>query len=146
MQSKRLNELIEDIKRRKYVSSHLVASKIITFFLELIRNVQFDNPGKLIAKVKEMGKQLAEADNMNFVVPNTVKRILHQIREACNELKLNKFLQAEECDSPQKFKGMEDFGKARSKFKKISFDDSQLIEADSPEIVSPLDMNEQDLN
>ena len=77
MQNKKLNELIEDIKRRKFSSSHLVASKIINFFLDYIRKDMFDHPGKLIAKVKEMGKMLAEADNMNFVVPNTVKRILH---------------------------------------------------------------------
>ena len=33
---------------------------------------------------------------MNFVVPNTVKRVLHIIREACKELRLETELPAEE--------------------------------------------------
>jgi hypothetical protein len=31
---------------------------------------------------------MSEADRLNFVVPNTVKRVLHIIREACKELRL----------------------------------------------------------
>ena len=56
---------------------------------------------------------------------------------------MDKFLRVEEEDSPQKFKGMDDFGKARSKFKKLAFDDSELVEADnSPDIVQPFDLDD----
>ena len=38
---------------------------------------------------------------------------------------------------------MDDFGKARSKFKKLAFDDSELVEADnSPDIVQPFDLDD----
>ena len=48
----------------------------------------WQTPDQLLRTVKRIGTQLREADKMNFVVPNTVKRVLHVIREACKELRL----------------------------------------------------------
>ena len=49
----------------------------------------WESPAKLLLKVKEIGEKLRAADRFNYVVPNTVKRVLHVIREACEELKID---------------------------------------------------------
>ena len=69
-------------------------------------------------------------------MPNTVKRIVHQIREATAELKLDKYLNQNV--SPQKFTGMDDFGKARSKFKSMAYDDLDASEEQESELKSEL--------
>ena len=47
-----------------------------------------DLPANLLELVTSLGKRLSEADHLNFVVPNTVKRVLHIIREACKDLRI----------------------------------------------------------
>lgn len=76
--------LEEEIKRKKLGSAHLVTEKITKFFYDFINSGKWgDHPIELLTKVKEYGKLLSEADKMNFVVPNTVKRVLHFIRKGC---------------------------------------------------------------
>ena len=69
------------MKRRKILSSHQVAEKIINLFDIYIRSDLWDDPSELLPEVKVIGKRLSEADRMNFVVQNTVKRVLHVLRE-----------------------------------------------------------------
>ena len=110
----------EDLKRRRLTSSHLVAERITSTIYQYVRQDQFDTPAKLLQEVKKIGHQLQQADKLNFVVPNTIKRILHIIREACHELKLDKH-------TDEDIKGMEDFGKVEiTKLLRKSSDDSQL--------------------
>ena len=78
----KLENLEEDIKRRNLSSSHEVAEKITKFFYQMSEQDSFGNASDLLEAVKCIGKQLERADSLNFVVPNTVKRILHIIREA----------------------------------------------------------------
>lgn len=49
----------------------------------------WNTPAELLLKVKEMGNRLRDADRLNFVVPNTVKRVLHILRESCKILKID---------------------------------------------------------
>lgn len=60
---------MDDLKRRKIESSHLVAQEIISLFDKYIRSEdEWESPSDLLPKVKEIGKKLSEADRMNFVV------------------------------------------------------------------------------
>lgn len=81
--------LEEELQRRKISSSHIVAEKITHFFIDFVKQEQWGElPANLLVHVKSIGKRLSEADNLNFVVPNTAKRVLHIIREACKELRI----------------------------------------------------------
>ena len=110
MQSKNSNKkflaLEEEITRRKISSSHIVAERITQFFIDFVMQEPWgDVPANLLDQVKALGKRLSEADNLNFVVPNTVKRVLHIIREACKELRLETELPAEDCNKIERKKG-----------------------------------------
>lgn len=80
--NQKVNILEDDLKRRKIESSHHVAEKIIDLFNNYIRSDAWEAPAELLPNVKAIGKRLSEADKMNFVVQNTVKRVLHILREA----------------------------------------------------------------
>lgn len=82
LQEIEINKLEDDLKRRRITSSHLVAEKIINMFDSYIRSDAWDAPSELLPNVKKIGKKLSEADRLNFVVQNTVKRVLHILREA----------------------------------------------------------------
>ena len=97
MQSKKFLILEEELQRRKIKSSHIVAERITQFFIDFVKQDGWGElPANLLATVKAIGKRLSEADHLNFVVPNTVKRVLHIIREACKELRLEAELPHEE--------------------------------------------------
>ena len=53
-----------------------------------------------------MGNRLRDADRLNFVVPNTVKRVLHILRESCKILKIDQELQ-NHCDSQNNINRLE---------------------------------------
>ena len=81
--------LEEEITRRKIGSSHIVAERITQFFIDYVKQEPWgDLPASLLEQVSTLGNRLSEADQLNFVVPNTVKRVLHIIREACKELRI----------------------------------------------------------
>tara|TARA_B110000285_G_C14999171_1_gene550508 strand:- start:766 stop:954 length:189 start_codon:yes stop_codon:yes gene_type:complete len=57
--------------------------------------------------LKTSGDKLIAADKLNFVAPNTIKRILHLIRQASIHHKLDKDIN----QNPNKsISGMSDFG------------------------------------
>jgi len=43
-----LNKLVEDLKRRKIESSHLVAERIVNLFEKYIRSDAWDTPAELL--------------------------------------------------------------------------------------------------
>ena len=62
--------------------------------------------------MKKIGEKLSAADKLNFVVPNTVKRVLHILRESCKYYKIDQELSDK--DNNQKMstiENMQDFGK-----------------------------------
>lgn len=120
--SNQLTRLEEDIKRRKFESSHLVATRIISYFNQVISHATYDNPNVLLQYVLEIGQKLQRADKLNFVVPNTIKRILHVIREAQAECKFSKD------DDPTDLKGLADFGRLNIVKERVSNDDSMMFE------------------
>jgi len=61
---------------------------------------------------------------LNFVVANTVKRLIHIIREECRELKIDKLLV--DANKPRAISGMSQFGKVSSNLPRAS-DDSNLF-------------------
>lgn len=71
---------------------------------------------------------------MNFVVSNSVKRVLHIIREACTELKIQQEPEGGK-QSKRRLDGMKDFGKRISIIPKMASDDSSLLKRfdDSPD-------------
>lgn len=117
-----LNKLEEDIKRRNFESSHLVAEKIIQYFNYIVMQGKYESPNDLLTYVQETGQKLQKADTLNFVVPNTIKRILHIIREAQNECK---FIKNEQNND---LKGLIDFGKITLVKERVSYDDSMMFE------------------
>ena len=67
-----------------------MAERVSQFFYDYVKDEKlWESPAKLLLKVKEIGEKLREADKFNYVVPNTVKRVLHVIREAAEELKID---------------------------------------------------------
>ena len=84
-----INKLEEDLKRKKISSSHLIAERIIQIFDRFLRMEDaWKTPADLLSEVKKMGNRLRDADRLNFVVPNTVKRVLHILRESCKILNI----------------------------------------------------------
>ena len=49
---KELDTLEEQLKRRKFTSSHLVAEKICKLFYKYFKQSEFTDPGKLLLEVK----------------------------------------------------------------------------------------------
>ena len=93
MQGKKFQALEDDISRRKITSSHLIAERITQFFYDYISKDQWgDEPAQLLDNVKKIGEKLSAADKLNFVVPNTVKRVLHILRESCKYYKIDEEL------------------------------------------------------
>lgn len=85
-QEKLQYKLEEDLKRRNFDSSHLVAERVIDFFTKYIRNAMKDKdvtPAQVIKQVEQIGSRLRDCDRLNFIVPNTTKRCLHILRQAC---------------------------------------------------------------
>lgn len=105
---KELDTLEEQLKRKKFQSSHLVAEKICKLFYKYFKQNEFNDPGKLLMEIKMFGDQIIKADKLNFVVPNTIKRIIHVFREACHQCKLDKEL--EKNTKILGIGGMADFG------------------------------------
>ena len=83
------NKLEEDIKRRRFESSHEVAEAVTRHIAMLVKQGKYGSPAELLKFVTDLGTTLRSADKMNFVVPNTIKRILHVIREAQSHCKLD---------------------------------------------------------
>ena len=50
-----LNKLEEDIKRRKFESSHLVAERIVQYFNLIAMQGKYENPNDLLLYVQETG-------------------------------------------------------------------------------------------
>ena len=61
--------------------------------------------------LKQVGEKIIAADKLNFVAPNTIKRILHVIREASKHLKMDKHDKTKTLN--RSFSGMEDFGNVK---------------------------------
>jgi len=54
---------------------------ITTHIYEMMKIEEFESSADLLFEVKRVGTRLSNADSLNFVVHNTIKRILHIIRE-----------------------------------------------------------------
>jgi translation initiation factor 2B subunit (eIF-2B alpha/beta/delta family) len=78
------------------------------------------SPTDLLESVSTLGTTLRSSDKMNFVVPNTIKRILHVIREAKTHYKFD--------NVTNDVQGMIDFGDVTN-FSRQALDDSNLFES-----------------
>ena len=77
---KKLEELEDSLKRRTYSSSDAVARNITELFHKQVKDHLFETPADLLQQLITIGDKLIAADKLNFVAPNTIKRILHLIR------------------------------------------------------------------
>lgn len=112
------NKLEEDIKRRRFESSHEVAEAVTRHIAMLVKQGKYGAPAELLKFVSDLGSTLRSADKMNFVVPNTIKRILHVIREAQTHLKFE--------NQTNDVEGLVDLGVVK-RHERAAADDSSLF-------------------
>lgn len=85
----------------------------------------FETPADLLAQLITIGDKLIAADKLNFVAPNTIKRILHLIREASKHHKLDKETNQ---NLSKSIGGMSDFGFSQADRKGKSRDDLDFMD------------------
>ena len=66
-----------------------MAIKAIEVFIDFIKSKKFSTPNDLFFEVRKVGKEIINADKMNFTVGNIVKRIFHIMREEFSSKDIN---------------------------------------------------------
>ena len=93
-----IKELKRKLRRKKDMNSTEASEQIAQFFYDLIRdptikNKYLTNHNNLILLVSYLGKKFSSIDPVQFCISNTIKKILHLIREdikeSQNEKKIN---------------------------------------------------------
>ena len=78
-----------------------MAERVIELFTKYIRNAMKDKdvkPAQVIKQVEQIGCRLRDCDRLNFIVPNTTKRCLHILRQACKQCKFDAVEQSDATD------------------------------------------------
>ena len=82
-------EIKRALRRKKDINSSEIAEKIAQLFYNLIhdsiKNKGIKTHSELILLVKYLGKILSAVDPFQFCIANTIKKILHIIREEIKE-------------------------------------------------------------
>ncbi|KAI0807946.1 eukaryotic translation initiation factor 2B beta subunit [Fomes fomentarius] len=76
--------LVAKLRRRQVVGSREAALETVLVLRQVVSKARFSNIQQLVAIVREVGRRLAEAQPKEHTVGNTVRRVLHNIREEAN--------------------------------------------------------------
>ena len=85
----KFKEIKRELRRKKDINSSEIAEEIAQLFYDLIqdsiKNKGIKTHAELIFLVKYLGKILSAVDPFQFCIANTIKKILHIIREEIKE-------------------------------------------------------------
>ncbi|KAI0710457.1 eukaryotic translation initiation factor 2B beta subunit [Cerioporus squamosus] len=73
--------LAAKLRRRQVVGSREAALETVLVLRQVVSKARFSNIQQLIAIIREVGRRLAAAQPKEHTVGNTVRRVLHNIRE-----------------------------------------------------------------
>ncbi|KAL5533272.1 GCD7 [Sanghuangporus sanghuang] len=81
---RQVEHLVWRLRRRQLVGSRETALETLRVIRQVILRSKFSTIEELIARIKSIGHRLVEAQPKEFTVGNTVRKILHHIREEYN--------------------------------------------------------------
>ncbi|KAI0797565.1 eukaryotic translation initiation factor 2B beta subunit [Abortiporus biennis] len=76
--------LVAKLRRRQVVGSREAALETVLVLRQLVSKARFSNIEQLISLIRAVGRRLVEAQPKEHSVGNTVRKILHHIREEYN--------------------------------------------------------------
>lgn len=119
------------LRKKDYVNSTYIAKDTAELFREVIKNSIADKSietlAELILLVTYLGKMFTAIDPVQFCTGNTIKRILHIIREEVKESMTEDKI---DYDKKQDFitEKIKDIRKNLTKIKNLDFDDNENVE------------------
>ncbi|KAH9848872.1 eukaryotic translation initiation factor 2B beta subunit [Lenzites betulinus] len=81
---KAVETLVAKLRRRQVVGSREAALETAIVLRQVVSKARFTNIQQLITIIREVGRRLAEAQPKEHSVGNTVRRVLHNVREEYN--------------------------------------------------------------
>ncbi|KAH9928477.1 eukaryotic translation initiation factor 2B beta subunit [Epithele typhae] len=81
---KAVETLAAKLRRRQVVGSRGAALETVLVLRQVVSKARFSNIQQLIAIIREVGRRLVAAQPKEHTVGNTVRRVLHNIREEYN--------------------------------------------------------------
>ncbi|TBU35453.1 eukaryotic translation initiation factor 2B beta subunit [Dichomitus squalens] len=78
---KAVETLVAKLRRRQIVGSRQAALETVLVLRQVVSRARFSNIQQLIVIIREAGRRLVEAQPKEHTVGNTVRRVLHNIRE-----------------------------------------------------------------
>ena len=82
-------DLIYHLKHKTFDSDYDLTEAITNTFKLAIQVYDWHSGRDLFQSLQKIGQKLIQADKMNFVVMNIVKRILHIVRERAQQFKIS---------------------------------------------------------
>ncbi|KIP06029.1 hypothetical protein PHLGIDRAFT_107426 [Phlebiopsis gigantea 11061_1 CR5-6] len=76
--------LVSKLRRRQVVGSREAALETLRVLRQVVSKARFSNIDQLVSLIKSVGRRLVEAQPKEHSVGNTVRKILHHIREEYN--------------------------------------------------------------
>ncbi|TCD66190.1 GCD complex subunit gcd7 [Steccherinum ochraceum] len=76
--------LVSKLRRRQVVGSRDAALETVLVLRQVVSRAKFSNIDQLVAIIRSVGKRLVEAQPKEHTVGNTVRKVLHHIREEYN--------------------------------------------------------------
>ncbi|CAL1705286.1 unnamed protein product [Somion occarium] len=76
--------LVSKLRRRQVVGSREAALETVLVLRQVVSKARFSNIDQLISLIRSVGKRLVEAQPKEHSVGNTVRKLLHHIREEYN--------------------------------------------------------------
>ncbi|KAI0819080.1 eukaryotic translation initiation factor 2B beta subunit [Irpex lacteus] len=76
--------LVSKLRRRQVVGSREAALETVKVLRQVVSRAKFSNIDQLVTLIRSIGKRLVEAQPKEHTVGNTVRKILHHIREEYN--------------------------------------------------------------
>ena len=91
-----IKELKRKLRRKKDLNSTCASEQVAQLFYDLIQDLlqkgDITTQSHLLSLVEYLGKVFISLDPVQFCIGNTIKKILHIIREEINESKKDKKL------------------------------------------------------
>ena len=132
-----IKELKRKLRRKKDMNSTEASLQIAQLFYDLlkdqtIKNKYKNNPSALILLVTKLGKTFTDIDPVQFCIGNTIKKILHIIREEIRENQKDKNNKVDE--------------KQESISNTISQENKKLLDLKNLEFTNETETNEDTIN
>ncbi|KAF9532152.1 hypothetical protein CPB83DRAFT_847311 [Crepidotus variabilis] len=79
--SRAVEVLASRLRRRQLVGSRATALETLLLLRQVISKARFSNLEQLVATIREVGRRLVDAQPKEHSVGNTVRKVLHHVRE-----------------------------------------------------------------